>query len=66
MLTRKHFVMISDILRENRTDYAAYDDSAPEVWSKIVADFSYALSRENPRFNEQQFLEACLAPQEDS
>ena len=46
-MTKKHFELIARVLSEN-TDHAA-----------LVCRFAQELAKENPRFNEKKFIEAC-------
>lgn len=70
MMTRKHFSMIAQTVRNARLTYPAggYDTPAEaekyrEIFDGIAADFARKLAAENPRFDRSKFLAACGVPQ---
>ena len=51
-MTRKDFKLISEVIKEIKPVDARY---------KTAMDFALRLKNMNPRFNVQQFMEACCA-----
>jgi len=49
LLTRKHFRLLAEILYETKD----------EPWYVVVHHFATRLKETNPRFNADEFIEAC-------
>ena len=49
-MTRKHYKLIADVLKQYRRDPSA---------TSIAASMACALKRDNPRFDPEIFIEAC-------
>ena len=57
-MTRKDYVMIADILRNNREDFIEGEDGFTVI--EIIANqMASALQADNPRFDRARFLTAC-------
>jgi len=50
-MTRKHFILIAQILADADLD--------PAARASVAQDFAHALKNDNERFNETTFLKAC-------
>ena len=55
MMTRKDYVATAEI----RSNYSMYFDTV--MFADIVNDFADMFENDNPRFNHDKFVEACLA-----
>ena len=56
-MTRKHFVLIAEVISRMENDKARYD---------VASDMAYELSTVNPRFERARFMSACNAVKEAS
>lgn len=57
-MTRKDYVLIADILKNNREDFIKGEDGFTVI--EIIANqMANALEEDNPRFDRARFLEAC-------
>ena len=54
MMTRKDYVATAEIL----SNYSMYFDT--NLFADIVNDFADMFENDNPRFNHERFVEACL------
>ncbi len=54
-ITRQHFELIAQVMRDNAPAYA----DQRELHQNIVLAFSEELARHNPRFDSKKFIEAC-------
>lgn len=59
-MTRRHFVMLADAMRECRPSTAP---TSPEwqQWAQCVRCLTAALARTNPRFDRARFIAYCEA-----
>ena len=57
-MTRKDYVLIAQILKQNSKDFIAGEDgfAVIQIIAKQLAD---ALETDNPRFDRDRFLVAC-------
>lgn len=55
-MTEKHYKLIATVLRNGRPDGTG---SNFMVWRYTVNDFTEAFAKDNPRFDEAKFREAC-------
>ena len=56
MMTRKDYIAVSSILKN-------YEDAmSPDDYLELVWDFASYMKRDNDRFNNSIFLEACNIP----
>jgi hypothetical protein len=57
-MTRKDYVMLADILRNNREDFIEGEDgfAVIGIMAHQIAD---GLQADNPRFDRARFLTAC-------
>lgn len=58
MISRKHFQMIADALKEQKPE-AHWDKNKMTQWELDVRAVAKALSRLNPRFDFGRFTRAC-------
>lgn len=58
MISRKHFQMIADELKNSRPE-AHWDANKTTQWTMDVKAIASALARLNPRFDFDRFYRAC-------
>jgi hypothetical protein len=64
-MTRKDYILIAQTLRGQRPYRSATDAKTDTdrlicaVWDLVVKDMADALSKDNPKFDHKQFVEAC-------
>jgi hypothetical protein len=64
-MTRQHFAVIADVLKERLETAQNADTEYPEaitaesVLEGVIEKFAIVLRGTNPNFNESKFLQAC-------
>lgn len=64
-MTRQHFAVIADVLKERLATAQQADTEYPEaitaesVLEGVIEQFAIVLRSTNPNFNETKFLQAC-------
>ena len=64
-MTRQHFAVIADVLKERHDTAKQADTEYPEaitaesVLEGVIEQFAIVLRSTNPNFNESKFLQAC-------
>lgn len=64
-MTRQHFKVIADVLKERHDTAKQADQEYPEaitaesVLEGVIEQFAIVLRSTNPNFNETKFLQAC-------
>ena len=61
-MTRKHYELIAEAIRQARNDVKPFYQPTPEAFiGRLIDRLVTALSNDNPRFNEEVFREACIS-----
>lgn len=58
-MTKKDYVLIAEVLKRMAEDKAYCFDNYEDV-KKIAGRFCNVLKKENPKFDENRFIQACL------
>lgn len=57
-MTRQHFALIADVLKDELQHRACGESQRDMVYS-VACEFARVLVRTNPNFNRERFLKAC-------
>lgn len=59
-MTKKDYIKLAKLIKENTIDPEDGDSNTYLInWNELVNGLSYILKDDNPRFDEQRFIEAC-------
>lgn len=61
-MSKKHYTKIAEAMRSIKPPVASFNDSLSDqyqVWYKAVMSLAIVCKEDNPRFNPDQFIQAC-------
>jgi hypothetical protein len=56
-ISKQHFELIADTLATHAIEFRELEHE--ELYDRLVSTYCYALSKENPAFDEDEFRERC-------